>query len=60
MPNGDLYIQISIGKETAQTLMPSIEKVDEAEAFINRAVLSMAKDIYRKRRNRTKRERKLE
>lgn len=52
---GDLFIQISIRGATLTRPMPVFQTPDEAELHINKVVPDMAKELYRRRRNRKKR-----
>ncbi len=56
---GNLFVQISVGGDTMSRPLPAMQTIEEAEPYINKLVMQMAKDLYRKRRNRAKRERKL-
>ena len=53
--NGDLLLTIHVGNDTLTRVLPPMETPDEAETYINQAVVDMAKELYRKRRNRNKR-----
>lgn len=55
---GDLFIQITVGNSKLERMLPKMETVEEASAYIDKLVPEMAKELYRRRRNKLKRERK--
>lgn len=55
---GHLFVQITVGTDKLVRPIPRMETLEEAEPYINNLVMDMAKELYRTRRNRTKRARK--
>lgn len=53
--NGDLLLQISVGGDTLTKLIPPMQTFEEAREYIDELVPEMAKELYRKRRNKRKR-----
>lgn len=53
--SGDLFIQITIGKDKLVKMLPQMDDPEIARAHINKLVPEMAKELYRKIRNRKKR-----
>lgn len=58
--NGDLFLQISVGGTTLSRPIPAMETIEEAEAYINKLVPDMAKELYQRRKNQRKRLRRSE
>lgn len=56
--DGTLLLQISVGGQTLTRALPSLETADEAQKYVNDLVPEMAKELYKRRRNKLKRDRK--
>lgn len=52
---GDLFITIHVGSSELTKPLPQMETLQEAAEYINKLVPQMAKELYRKIRNRKKR-----
>lgn len=55
---GNLFIQISVGNSTLVRPIPPMVSMEDAREHIDKLVPDMAKELYRRRRNKLKRTRK--
>jgi hypothetical protein len=57
-PEGNLFVRITVGKDSLTRPVPGMATREEAEAYINKLVPDMAKELYQRRKNRLKRTRR--
>lgn len=52
---GDLFMRITVGKDTLVKPIPPLQTVEEARSFIDKLVPQMAKELYKSRKNKKRR-----